>query len=152
MPFGGVLFQMQARNANPFARAIRIDFEPAFGGQRQLVHRNLVALGQVGIEIIFAGEARTRLNIQVQRERSAQGKLDGAAVEHRQRTRQPQAYGARIRVRRIAETCSTAAENLRRSLKLRVDLKADHGLVGRGGLSRNFRQDRRYFGHAEQGL
>ena len=55
--FGGVFFEVQAGDADSLARAVVIDFEPAGQGQRQLVHGNLVALGQIGIEIVFAGEA-----------------------------------------------------------------------------------------------
>ena len=57
---------------------------------RRLVLADLVALGQVGIEIVLAREDRQRRDRRADGEAEADRPLDGAAVEHRQRARQRQ--------------------------------------------------------------
>src|SRR6202043_4137141 len=51
---GGVVFDVQAGDADALLCAGVLDLDPAASGQRKFVLRNLIALGQVGIEIIFA--------------------------------------------------------------------------------------------------
>ena len=53
-------------------------------GQRLVVLRNLVALGQVGIEIILAREDGSFVDAAMQRHRRQGGKLHDFLVEHRQ--------------------------------------------------------------------
>jgi len=45
---------VQAGDADTFSIAGDFDFEPATGGERQFVLGDLVALGEVGVEIVFA--------------------------------------------------------------------------------------------------
>ncbi len=99
--------------------------------------RNLVALGQVGIEIIFAREDGALAHRAVQRQRGQRGKLDGLGVEHRQRAGQPQAHRADVGVGRRAETVGATAEGLGRGEQLHVDFEPDDGLV----LGQNFRSE-----------
>ena len=54
--FRGVLFEMETRDADAFGGAGDFDVEPAAGGERQFVLRDLIALGEIGVEIVFAGE------------------------------------------------------------------------------------------------
>jgi len=54
--FAGIFFEMEARDADALFFTVDFDFEPAAGGQGQFVLRDLVALGQVWIEIILARE------------------------------------------------------------------------------------------------
>ena len=135
--FGGVFFQMQPGDADSFGARRRARFRASRRGQRQFVHGNLIALGQIGIEIVFARKARMLLDLQIERQRSAQRQLQGAAVEHRQRARQAEAHRASVGVRRIAEARGAAAKDLGRGLQLRVDFEPDHGLVSRGNLARD---------------
>jgi len=58
--FAGILFQVRARDADNLLLTIDFDLERALLHHRQLVLRNLVTLGQVGIEIILAREHRAR--------------------------------------------------------------------------------------------
>jgi len=51
-------------------------------GQRLVVLRNLVALGQVGIEIILAGEDRCFVDAAVESHRGQRGELYRLAVQH----------------------------------------------------------------------
>ena len=127
--FGGVFFEMKARDADALLCTAVVDFDPATGGEGQLVLGDLVAFGQIGIEIIFAGKTRMSVDGAVQRKRGAHGQFDGALVQNRQRARQAEADGTDISVWRIAEVSGAAAENLGVRQKLDVDFQTDDGLV-----------------------
>ena len=71
--FCGVFFEMQASDADAFFRAVVVDFNPAVGGERKFVLRDLIAFGQIGIEIIFAGKARVLMDAAMQCQRGAHG-------------------------------------------------------------------------------
>ncbi|HET9467043.1 MAG TPA: hypothetical protein VFO48_01475, partial [Vicinamibacterales bacterium] len=70
------------------------------------------ALGQVGVKVIFPGKNRLFVDSAVERERRFGRKVDGPAVEDRQRARKPEAYGADVRVRGVPEPRTAAAEYL----------------------------------------
>ena len=56
--FAGVLFHVQAGDADALWAGRRGDVDVAVLGDGLVELRNLVALGQVGVEVIFAGEDR----------------------------------------------------------------------------------------------
>ena len=132
-----VVFHVQPRDADALFLALDFDLDPARQRQRQLVHRNLVALRQIGIKVVLARKARARLNRAVDRQRRAQRQLQRPLVQHRQRPRQPQAHGTRIRIRRRAEFRRAAAKRLRQRVELRVHLEPDHSFVARHHLGRH---------------
>src|SRR4029077_18231631 len=115
----------------------------------QFVLRDLVALGQVRIKIIFAREARVLVHSAVDGQSGAHGHFNGALVENGQRAGKTEADGADVGVRRIAETRGAAAENFRFGEELDVDFQADDRLVfgkelGRhGGFGGEFRHGER---------
>src|SRR4029077_2838423 len=78
-----VIFHVQAGDADGLFLAADFNFERAQGGQRQLVHRDLIALGQIGIEIVFARKSRAGLNFAPDRKRRSQSQLQRALVEDR---------------------------------------------------------------------
>ena len=95
----GVLFHVQARDADAFRASIsRGNVDPSVLGERLVVLRNLVALGQVGIEVVFARKDRALTHRAVQRQRRQGRELDGLCIQDRQSPRQPQAYRADVRV------------------------------------------------------
>ena len=69
--FSGVVFHVQTRDADALRDAIDCNFDAAFNRERQFVHGNLIALGKIGVKVIFSGEARMFLNLAVQCHRSA---------------------------------------------------------------------------------
>jgi len=73
---------------------------------------DLVALGEVRVEIIFAGEARMLVDGAVQGEGGAHGHFDSALVQDGKGPGQAEADGTDVGVRWIAETRGTSAENL----------------------------------------
>ena len=131
---GGVFFEMQARDADALLRAIVIDLDPAIRCEGKFVLGDLIALGQIGIEIIFAGEARMFVDGTVQGKRGAHGQFDGAFVQNWQRAGETEADRADIRVGRVAEAVGASAENLGVGQKLDVDFQADDRLVLREDL------------------
>src|SRR2546427_10884861 len=76
----------------------------------------------------LAGEHALRVDGAVQGERGAYGEPDRLLVRHRERTGQPQADGADVRVGRRPEGCGAAAEHLRVGAQLHVRLEPDHRL------------------------
>jgi len=136
----GVVLEVQPRDADALDPAFVLDFEVAAGGQRQFVHGNLVAFGQVGIKIVFSGEAGEFLDIQLQGQRRADAQLDRAFVQHRQCAGQAQTDGASVRIGRIAEARGAGAEGLGRGLQLHVDFETDDRLVARHDFGRDARE------------
>ena len=103
--------------------------DAAVGRERLVELRDLISLGQIGIEVILAREDRRRVHRAAERERRTHRQLDRALVEHGQRARQREAHRTGVRVRRRAEVRGAAAEDLRRRLELDVHLEADDHLV-----------------------
>ena len=125
-----ILFHVHARDADRSSiRRRRWHFDPAMLGERLVELRNLVALGQIGIEIVLAREDRALAHLAVERQRGQRGKLHGLRVQHRQRARQPQAYRADVRIGLGAEAVGATAKCLGRREQLHVHFEADHGLV-----------------------
>ncbi len=96
--------------------------------QRDVVLGDLVALGEVGIEVVLAVEDRPRGDLAVERQTHHQPVVDRLRVDGRQRARKPEADRARARVGLLAEAQLAAAEHLRVRVELDVDLQADDGL------------------------
>ena len=101
----------------------REDVEVAVYAEGLFVLRDLVALRQVGIEIIFAGENAHAVYLAVRGEARLNGEIDDPLVEHGQRAGQAHADRARVAVRVCAELGRAAAENLAFREKVRVHLQ-----------------------------
>jgi hypothetical protein len=97
--------------------------------ERLVVLADLVALGEVGIEVVLAVEDRPRREVAAQREADHEPEVDRPGVRARQRAGESEADRAGARVRRLAEGQLAAAEHLRPRRELDVDLQADDGLV-----------------------
>ena len=92
------------------------DLDAAALHDRQLVLADLVALRQVGIEVVLAREDRARRD-RARRPRGRSGSpFDRAAVEHRQHAREREVDQARLRVRRARRS---AVDEPREDLRAR---------------------------------
>ena len=128
--FSSVLFQMSAGNANAFSCPIwQSNFNPTFLGNRLIVLRNLIALGKVGIKIVFACEDRLGIDAAVQRQGSLQSKFNCLPIQNRESAGEPETNGTNIGVGRSPKTGRTAAENLSPRGELNVDLQTDDRLI-----------------------
>jgi len=125
-----VLFHVQACDTDALDRAGgRGYIDPSMLGDGLVELRDLVALGQVGIEVVLARENGALAYLAVDTERGQCGEVDGLRIEHRQRAGQPQTDRTDIGVRRRAEVIGTAAEGLGDGQQLHVDFEPNHGLI-----------------------
>ena len=87
--------------------------EPPAGRKRHVVLADLVALGEVGIEVVLAVEGRPGSNLAAERQGDPDRVGDRLLVDHRQRPRVPEADRAGVGVRLRPELELAAAEHLR---------------------------------------
>jgi len=121
---------VQAGDADTFSCSVcRGDLDPAVLGQRLIELRDLVALGQVGIEVIFAGEDGALADLAVDCQRGQRGKLDRFGVEHRQGAGQAETDRADVGIGLRAEVIGATAKGLGGGEQLHMDLETDDGLV-----------------------
>jgi hypothetical protein len=90
---------------------------------------DLVALGQVGVEIIFTRKDAALGDVRTQRQAQLNGTLDRALVHHWQGAGQGQIHRASLGVGLCAKRGSGAAENFALRGKLCVGLEADDDFV-----------------------
>jgi hypothetical protein len=126
-----VLLKVRARDADVPRRAVgqaEMKAPAADDGLGELA--DLVALGQVRVEVVLAIEDRAAPDVRIDGQAEQHRVLDGGAVQYRQHARHRQVDGAGLRVRRRAEGGGTAGEDLRARGQLQVHLEADHHLPG----------------------
>ena len=87
--------------------------------------RDLVALRQVGIEVVLAREDRTLMNLESERQSGARAQLNHPPIQNRKRTRQTETHRTRVRVRLIAKARRASTEDFRFGAELGVDLQPD---------------------------
>jgi len=105
----------------------RLDHDVPVLRQRIGVLRNLVALGQVGIKVIFPCKDVLRIDGAVRRERHLHGVFHDFLVEHGQDARHSQTNGAGVAVGGRAEFGGTGTENFCFREQLGVDFQPDDG-------------------------
>ena len=121
----GVLLEVRAGQLDDLLDVADLDAHRAPDDDRQLVLADLVALREVGIEVVLAGEDRARADLRADGEAEADRAFDGAAVQHRQHAGQREVDDAGLRVRRGAERRGGGREDLRARRQLRVRLETD---------------------------
>src|SRR5690606_11686265 len=128
-----ILLEVDATDPHALHGAVPLlDLQPAVRLQRLVELRDLVPLGQVRIEVVLAREAADLVHRAVQAARGARAQLHRSPVHDRQRTGQPEAHRADVRVRRRTELGRVRAEQLGRGRELDVDLEADDGFPPHG--------------------
>ena len=132
----GVLFQMQLVDGD--TADVRLAAAGGGHGQVQIAAvgqglvelRNLVALGQVGVEVIFAVEERQFPHLGAHGGGQQHGLFHGCFVQHRQHPRQARADRADVGVRGIVPGVGLAgAEDLGGCVQLDVSLQPDNGFI-----------------------
>ncbi len=130
--FAGILFEVRPPDTDALrlAAPLRHNINVAIGAERQFILGNLVAFGQVGVEIVFAGKDVVGVDGAVEGLPDHNRVFDGPAVDDRQRPRQPQADRTDVRVRRYPEKFgATAAKHLAGGTQFDMDFHADDRLV-----------------------
>ena len=82
-----ILLQMEACNANFLRSALAVDLNPPMFGQRPVVLRNLISLGQVRVEVILPRKDRSLIYAGIQGHRGQHRKFHRLAIQHGQRPR-----------------------------------------------------------------
>ena len=94
--FAGVFFHVDARQAHALRRAVQLDVDVAAGADRQLVLANLIALGQIRIKVILAGENARPRDFAMGRQTGFDGEFDDSFVQHRQNAGKTGAHRASV--------------------------------------------------------
>ncbi len=113
--------------------AVGLDVEIPLADDRVVELADLIALRQVGVEVVLAVEAADAVDLGVEREAGADRLGDALAVEHGEHPRHRGVDEADLGVRRGAEARGGAAEQLRLGGHLGVDLEPDDDLPVAGG-------------------
>ena len=127
-----VFFHVDARQAHLFGLPVVRYLHVTVFGDRQFVHADLIAFGQVGVEIILAGPAAGRRNRAVRGEGGPEREFYDLLVEDRQHAGQSQTHRAGMPIGVGTEARRTTAEDFRLGQKLGVHFQADDGFVLHG--------------------
>ena len=131
----GFFLQVDAPQSDESGAVLALDLDTAAQGDgfaRPVVLRDLVALGQVRIEVVLAREGAGLRHVAVHGQRHADGVFDGAAVQDGQDAGHAEADGTHAAVRLAAEGHGTSAEDLRIRQELGVHFQPDYRLVVHG--------------------
>ena len=113
--------------------AVDVDLHLALADDRLLVLGDLIALRQVGIEVVLAVEHRDQVDLGLQAKAGAHGLGDAGLVDHRQHARHGRIDQRDVAVGLAAERRGGAGEQLGLGGDLGVHLQADHDLPVAGG-------------------
>ena len=129
-----VLLQMQPLDADDHPLATEeIDDDLALAHDRVFELADLIALGQIGIEIVFAVEHRPEIDLRLQAKPSADGLRDAALVDHRQHAGHGRVHQAHMRVGLAAEHRGRAGEQLSFRANLGMDFQPNDDLPRASG-------------------
>ena len=123
-----VLFHVDAGDADTHGLAVDLEIDVAAGRDRSIELRDLVALGQVRVEVVLSRELGHLVHRAPEGDRRRDGLVHGVGVEHRQGPGQAEAHRTGVGVGRRAERGHASTEDLGTGLELGVHLEADHGL------------------------
>ena len=121
--FTGIFFNMYAIEPDLPFRVIRLNGDKTIPADRCGMLRYLVALGQVGVEIIFPGKIVFPNDLTVQSQAKLNSILDGLLIHHGQGARVSQGYGTDMGIGVIVKCRTIAAEQFALSKQLHVYFK-----------------------------
>ena len=127
----GVFLEVEAVEAD--GEVVVGERQAAAAGQRAVVLADLVALGEVGVEVVLPREHGGLLDLAAEGQGELDGEVDGATVEEREGAGIAEADGADEGVGVGAEAVGAAAEELGGGGELDVDFQADDRFEGGGG-------------------
>jgi hypothetical protein len=124
-----ILFHVNAMDAYPFGSLIGVDIEPPVAGQGEFVLGNLVTFGQVGIEVVLAGELAVGSDSAMGGEGHPESEFDHVAIQYGKHAGHTEAHRAGVGIGTCTEGRGTAAENLALREKLGVYFQSDDRFV-----------------------
>ncbi|MNQ95074.1 hypothetical protein D3C85_1106170 [compost metagenome] len=123
----GVFFQVRTGDAHALDRAVlQGDIQVALADDRQFHLADLVALGQVGVEVVLAGEHVVLADFGVNRQAEHHRHAHRFLVQHWQDAGHAQVDQAGLGVRFGTERGGATGENLRLGGELGMNLQPDH--------------------------
>ena len=123
----GIFFQVRAGDADALDGTVfQGDVEEALADDGVVHLAGLVALRQVRVEVVLAGEDVTLGDLGVDGQAELAGHAHGFGVEHRQGAGHAEVDQAGLGIGLGAEGGGAGRENLRLSAELSVDLEPDH--------------------------
>src|SRR5258706_1718570 len=125
-----VFLEMRTGQRNFFGNFVDQYLDGSALHHRNLVLADLVALGKVRVEVVLAREHGAPADLAADGEPEAHGKLDRAAVRHRQHAGQRDVDRGGLRVGLRAEGGGSTREHLAPGEELRVRLDADDDFPG----------------------
>ncbi len=125
----GVFFEVRAHEAHGLLFVAKEEAHRAALHHRDLVLADLVALGQVGVEVVLAREDAPLGDVRAHGQTQADGAGHGLTVHHGQGAGQGQVHRAGLGVGLGTESGGRAAEDLGLGGELGVRLEADHDFV-----------------------
>ena len=129
--FAGILFQMQPRNADGFRAAIRqLNINRAFANDGMGVLADLIALRQIGVEVVLAIKTGPEIDLGIQAKPSAHGLRHAFMVDHRQHAGEARINEGNLRIRFRTKGCRRAGKQLGVGRDLGMNLKPDHHFPG----------------------
>ena len=148
--FARVFFQVSAHQAHGLFLGHTLDFGHEKFHCATLHHRDLkladlVALGQIRVEVILARKNALRRDVRANGKAELNGPLHGTLVHHWQGAGQSEVHGAGLCIGLGTKGCCGAAEDLAGGGQLGVCLKADddfitgHQWAGRAALLLGFK-------------
>ena len=124
--FARVFFEVGTHQAHALALVAQVELDHTALHHRDFELADLVALGQVRVEVVLARKHAAFGNVRTNRQAELDGALNRAAVHHRQRAGQGQIDRAGLGIGLGAKGRRRAAEDLGLRGQLGVGLEADH--------------------------
>ena len=124
----GVLLDMDALDPDPLGLVPHLDLDRALTDQRMVELADLIALRQIGVEIVLAIEPRPFVDLGLDRKAGPHRLADAFAVGHGQHAGHGGIDQADLRIGLGPESGGGAREQLGVARHLRMDFKADHDL------------------------
>jgi hypothetical protein len=79
----GVFLDVDAGDPGAAERSSRLEFKVTTDAERQIVLRNLVSLGEIGVDVVLAVEFTERRDFAVEGETGQDAELDRGAIDDR---------------------------------------------------------------------
>src|SRR5439155_6570201 len=127
--FSSVLFKMDPHKPDPLPAAPGADLDTAADAERPIVLGDLVALGEIRIEVVLSGEDAPFRDRGADRETGHDRETDRPLVQHGKHPRKSEAHRTDLGIGSCSERSAAPAEYLRPRLELRVDFEAHDRLV-----------------------
>jgi len=127
--FPGILFHVDTGDADALLLAVHGDVHMAVLADGLLELGNLIALGQIRVEVVLTGKDRHRVDGAVGGQAHLGGELHDLGVQDRQHARHPRTDRTDVGVGIVAEMGGTAAEDLALGFQLGVHFETDDRLV-----------------------